>query len=334
MKPPFIITNHILNLMVEISHIIGRLQFQYERNLHLRKENRIRSIQSSLAIENNSLTIEQVTDIINGKRVLGSPKEIREVKNAYDAYEEILNYNPYSINDFLKAHGLLTEGIVGRAGGFRHKDVGIFAADGTLLHMGARPQFVPDLMEKLFAWAESDDTPMLVKSAVVHYEIEMIHPFEDGNGRIGRLWQSVMLSRWNPLFAWIPVETMVYSNQPGYYRVLAEADKANDSTVFVEFMLDMVLQTLKTYTFDSISDMAGVKISEKARQAYLLIRRYLEENTEISNSRAQQLTGKSAATVRKYLVELTEAGLLEAVGTGKGRVYRLVRDLKSKSFDN
>ncbi|KPN70902.1 Fic family protein [Neisseria sp. 83E34] len=328
MKPPFSITNHILNLIVEISHIIGRLQFQYERNLYLRKENRIRSIQSSLAIENNSLTIEQVTDIINGKRVLGNPKEIQEVKNAYDAYEEILNFNPYRIGDFLKAHGLLTEGIVRQAGGFRHKDVGIFAADGTLLHMGARPQFVPDLMEKLFAWAETDDTPMLVKSAVVHYEIEMIHPFEDGNGRMGRLWQSVMLSSWNPLFAWIPVETMVYGNQQGYYRVLTEADKANNSTVFVEFMLDMLLQTLKVYALDATNDVANTQISEKARQAYLPIRRYLEENAEISNSRAQQLTGKSAATVRKYLAELTEAGLLEAVGTGKGRVYRLAKPLK------
>ncbi len=323
MKPPFSITNHILNSIVEISHLIGRLQFQYERNLHLRKENRIRSIQSSLAIENNSLTLEQVTDIINGKRVLGSPKEIREVKNAYDAYEEILNFNPYSITDFLKAHGLLTQDLVNQSGGFRHKDVGIFAASGDLLHIGASPQFVPDLMKQLFAWAKSDETPMLVKSAVVHYEIEMIHPFEDGNGRMGRLWQSVMLSRWNPLFAWLPVETIVYQNQQGYYQALAAADKANNSTVFIEFMLNMILATLNAYTADSISDKLSDKLSDKEHEIYLIIHRYLQENPNINNSRLQALTGKSAATVRKYLAALVSAGLLQAEGERKARIYRL-----------
>ena len=247
MKPPFSITNKMLNRIVEISHKLGQLQVQYERNLHLRKENRIRSIQSSLAIENNSLTLEQVTAIIEGKRVLGPPKEIQEVKNAYDAYEEILTYNPYSINDFLKAHQLLTQTIVNQAGEFRAKDVGIYTSDGQLVHMGARPQFVEKLVTDLFHWAKSDDTPDLIKSAVVHYEIEMIHPFEDGNGRIGRLWQNVILSHWNPIFAWIPVETIVYAHQADYYRVLAEADAANDSTVFIEFMLDVILETLEEY---------------------------------------------------------------------------------------
>ncbi|OOH87400.1 cell filamentation protein Fic [Pasteurellaceae bacterium 15-036681] len=247
MKPPFSITNKMLNRIVEISHKLGQLQVQYERNLHLRKENRIRSIQSSLAIENNSLTLEQVTAIIEGKRVLGPPKEIQEVKNAYDAYEEILTYEPYSVSDFLKAHQLLTQTIVNQSGEFRSKDVGIYTSDGQLVHMGARPQFVEKLVTDLFDWAKSDDTPDLIKSAVVHYEIEMIHPFEDGNGRIGRLWQNVILSHWNPLFEWIPIETIVYAHQADYYRVLAEADSANDSTVFIEFMLDVILETLESY---------------------------------------------------------------------------------------
>lgn len=185
-------TNRILNNMVEISRLAGSLQWQYERNLHLRKENRIRSIQSSLAIENNSLTVEQVTDLVNGKRVLGDPKEIREVQNAYEAYEEIMGYNPYAVRNFLKAHKLLTKGLVRLSGHFRSKDVGVFASDGLLLHMGARPELIPDLMKALFRWTKTDDTPLLVKSTVVHYEIEVIHPFEDGNGRMGRLWQSVL----------------------------------------------------------------------------------------------------------------------------------------------
>ncbi|MGX2973462.1 Fic family protein [Ursidibacter arcticus] len=248
MKPPFSITNSMLNKVVAISHKLGTLQTQYERNLHLRKENRIRSIQSSLAIENNSLTLEQVTAIIEGKRVLGHPREIQEVKNAYDAYDEMMSYDPYSIDDFLKAHQLLTQGIVNQTGQFRSKDVGIYNSSGQLIHMGARPQFVEKLVSDLFQWAKGDDIPSLIKSAVVHYEIEMIHPFEDGNGRIGRLWQNVILSQWNPIFAWIPVETIVYDHQSRYYQVLAEADNANDSTVFIEFMLDVILETLENYS--------------------------------------------------------------------------------------
>lgn len=154
MKPPFTITNTMLNLIVKISHKLGTLQIEYERNLHLRKENRIRSIQSSLAIENNGLTIEQVTAILDGKRVLGHPREIQEVKNAYDAYDEILTYQPYSVQDFLKAHSLLTQSIVEQAGYFRTKDVGIYDSAGRLVHMGARPQFVEKLITDLFTWAK------------------------------------------------------------------------------------------------------------------------------------------------------------------------------------
>lgn len=316
-------TNRILNNMVEISRLAGSLQWQYKRNLHLRKENRIRLIQSSLAIENNSLTVEQVTDLVNGKRVLGDPKEIREVQNAYEAYEEIMGYNPYAVRDFLKAHKLLTKGLVRLSGRFRSKDVGVFASDGLLPHMGVRPELIPDLMKALFRWAKTDDTPLLVKSTVVHYEIEVIHPFEDGNGRMGRLWQSVLLSRWNPLFAWLPVETIVYRNQPGYYRVLAEADRANNSTVFIEFMLDMILETLQTYRTDGISDKISGKTSGKKQAIYDLILHHLQTHAHISNSQLQMLTGKSPATVRKYLADLVSEGLLEAEGENKQRVYRL-----------
>ena len=323
MKPPFRMTNRILNSMVEISRLTGSLQWQYERNLHLRKENRIRSIQSSLAIENNSLTFEQVTDLINGKRVLGNPKEIREVQNAYEAYEKILGYNPYSTRDFLNAHKLLTQDLVRLSGRFRSKDVGVFAADGSLLHMGARPELIPGLIKELFHWAKTDDTPLLVKSTVVHYEIEIIHPFEDGNGRMGRLWQSVMLSGWNPLFAWLPVETIVYRNQQGYYQALAQSDKANDSTAFIEFMLDMILETLQTYRADETSDKTGGKTSGKKQQVYRLILRHLQTHAHITNSQLQALTGKSPATVRKYLADLVSEGLLAAEGENKQRIYRL-----------
>lgn len=246
-KPPFSITTKMLNLVVEISHKLGTLQLDFERNLHLRKNNRLRSIHASLAIEANSLTLEQVTDIIEGKRVLGHPKDIREVQNAYDAYDEMINYSPYSVRDFLKAHKLLTTDLVKEAGKFRSKDVGIYNTQGQLVHMGARPQFVEQLIKELFAWAKQDETPALIKSSVVHYEIEMIHPFSDGNGRMGRLWQNVILTKWNPMFAWFPIETMVYENQQRYYQMLSLADSNNDSTPFIEFMLEMILDTLEKY---------------------------------------------------------------------------------------
>ena len=186
MKPPFTITSTILNYLIEISKVLGNLEIETKKNLHLRKENRIKSIHSSLAIENNSLSIEQITAIIDGKRVLGDPKEIKEVKNAYEAYEKILNLNPYSEKDFLLAHKLLTTEIVGQSGKYRNSDVGIFDEQGNMVHLGARPQFIGDLMGELFDWGRKEDTPELVKSCVFHYDIERIHPFDDGTGRMGR----------------------------------------------------------------------------------------------------------------------------------------------------
>lgn len=323
MTPPFSLNNTILNLLVEISHKFGFLQFEYERNLHLRRQNRLRAIQSSLAIENNSLSFEQVSDIIEGKTVFAPPKEIQEVKNAYQLYDEIARFDPYSIPHFLQAHQLMMKEIITDAGEFRTGDVGIFNAGGGLVHMGARPQFVEKLVKDLFDWAKNDDTPMLVKSAVVHYELEVIHPFSDGNGRMGRFWQSVMLAKFNPLFAWLPVETMVYENQSAYYQALQSADEANDSTVFIEFMLTMINQTLDNYSTAQMSDKVSGKMSDKEKDLFSQIASFLNTHQQITNHQAQQLLGKSAATVRRYLADWVASGLLEAVGENKRRFYRL-----------
>lgn len=328
MKPPFSITNNMLNKVVEISKVIGNLEFQVERNLKLRKENRIQSIHSSLAIEANSLSLEQVTAIIAGKRVLGNPKEIREVKNAYDAYEEILTFNPYRQEDFLKAHSLLTTGIVQEAGQYRQKDVGIFDDYGNVVHMGARPQFVGNLMTDLFQWGVTDDTPEIIKSCVFHYEIETIHPFADGNGRMGRLWQTVILANWHPIFAWLPVETMIYEHQKEYYETLGFADQENESNLFIEFMLDIILETLQTYQTSVLPiakaavDMP-IGLTGAAGQAYPLLRKYLLEHERIQTVTAVKLLGKSAATVRKYLAYFVSLGLLEAHGGNRDRTYSL-----------
>jgi len=209
----------------------------------LRRDNQIRSIHSSLAIENNSLSLGQVTDIINGKRVLGALNEIREVKNAFEAYNLLLTFNPFSIEDMLKAHKVLMADLTKEAGLFRSGRVGVFAGE-RLVHMAPLARVVPKLMSNLIHWTKTTDLHPLIKSCVFHYEFEFIHPFADGNGRIGLMWQTLLLSRWKPVFAWLPVETLIRERQQEYYDVLAVADKAANSTAFVEFMLRAIRDAL------------------------------------------------------------------------------------------
>jgi Fic family protein len=327
-QPPFEITAKTLTLVSEISELIGKIQGtgEYQRNLHLRKVNRIRSIQSSLAIENNTLSPEQVTDIIDGKRILGSPREIKEVQNAYRAYEDMLAFNPFAVNDFLKAHELMTCDLVSEAGKFRSSNVGVFS-ESQVIHLGANPQFVPALVKDLFDWAKTSDIHPLVKSSVVHFEIEFIHPFADGNGRMGRLWQTLVLSKWHELFAWIPTETLVYENQQEYYQVLGNAEKTGNSTEFIEFMLDVILKTVKELPVkkntDIIADIITEKLSKTELEFLENIVGYLENNGKIDNYRAQLLTNKSADSVKKHFATLVKLGILIAEGANKGRKYRL-----------
>jgi Fic family protein len=327
-KPPFEITSKTINLVSEISELIGKIQGagEYQRNLHLRKINRIRSIQSSLAIENNSLSLEQVTNIINGKKVLGNPREIKEVQNAYSAYEKVLFFNPFNVNDFLKAHQLMTHDLVSETGTFRNGNVGIFS--GTkIVHLGANPQFVPSLIKDLFQWAKTTDIHPLVKSSVVHFEIEFIHPFADGNGRMGRLWQTLILSKWNEIFAWTPTETLVYEHQQEYYRVLGNANQTANSTEFIEFMLENILITLNELPLRKSTEIIPEKITEKLskteREFLETIIGYLENNTYIDNYHAQLLTHKSAESVKKHLATLVRLNILQSQGTTKGRKYVL-----------
>ncbi len=325
MKPPFTLTNTMFHQVIEISRILGIIEFRVKSDLKLQKENRIKSIHSSLAIENNSLTEKQVTDIIDGKRVLGDPKEIREVKNAYDAYEEILTLDPYRQKDFLKAHRLLTAGIVNEAGKYRSRDVGIFDEMGNVVHMGARPQYLQALMDDLFTWGKNDNTPELIKSCVFHYEIETIHPFADGNGRMGRLWQTVILANWNPIFAWIPIETMIYENQRDYYKVLEQVDQETNSDRFIEFMLAIILKTLKSYLNvngdleQKIDIPKGITDSEA--KTYVLVTKYLTEHESINTTVTAKLIQKSVATARKHLAKFVSLGLLVAQGSNKNRSY-------------
>jgi Fic family protein len=256
-KPPYEITNRIVNLVADISAMLPVLLPKV--SMQLRKECNVRSIYSSLAIENNSLSLEQVSDIVNGRRVIGPPSEIQEVKNAYNAYSQIETFQPYSVVDFCKAHKLMMKDLVASPGEFRHQGVGVYAGN-VLIHAAPKAEFVNGHMKNLFDWAKSSDVHPLIKSSVVHYEIEFIHPFLDGNGRMGRLWQTVILSNWDSLFLSLPTETIVFKKQHDYYAVLAESDKEGSSTTFIEFMLSVIVESQKYRLTNKGKETLGQKL--------------------------------------------------------------------------
>ncbi len=248
-KPPFHMTERMTSLIAEISESVGRISvLQGEMaSPRLRRENRIRTIHSSLAIEHNSLTLDQVTAILDGKRVLGNPNEIREVQNAYQAYELMLQLDTSSVQDLLKAHQLMMHGLVPENGKFRSGGVGVFDGE-VLIHMAPPAEFVPQHIQNLFEWYHASELHPLVKSAVFHYEFEFIHPFADGNGRMGRMWHSLLLGKWKELFFWLPIEELIQSRQREYYDALGTADALADSACFVEWMLEIIRDSLKEVT--------------------------------------------------------------------------------------
>ncbi|MES2708610.1 MAG: Fic family protein [Verrucomicrobiota bacterium] len=265
--PPLTITPGLLDLVVRISEEIGRqgLPGDSAQTPVLRRGNRLRSIHASLAIENNSLSLEQVTAVIAGKRVLGPPKEIQEVRNAFAAYEAMEGWNPSSQKDLLTAHRLLTTGLVDHPGRWRSGGVGI-AQGEKIVHLAPSAERVPGLMKDLLGWLKRTDVHPLVASCVFHYELEFIHPFADGNGRIGRLWQTLILSRWKPPLAYLPVESVIRERQEDYYRALAAADKQGKSTVFIEFLLSALLQALREITAtDQVSDQVSDQVKALLR---------------------------------------------------------------------
>ena len=246
-KPPFEITEAALSDVMEISEQVGKISSTQNLSTSpiLRRQNRIRTIYSSLAIEQNTLSLEQVTAVLSGKRVLAPPKDIAEVKNAYEIYDHLAELNPYSIDDLLLAHRTMMQGLVHEAGEFRSRPVGVVDNQGNVLHFGTLPQYVPYLMEELVQWTESSPFPLLIKSCVFHYEFEVIHPFADGNGRIGRLWHTLLLSKWNPLFAWLPIESIIHDHQVEYYAAINQSNAQGEGTAFIEFMLGIIKEALQ-----------------------------------------------------------------------------------------
>lgn len=309
-KPPFEITNAMIDHVAEIAELVGRLTStnQLSANPTLRRTNRIRTIHGSLAIEQNTLTLEQVTAVLNGKQVLAPPKDIAEVKNAYEIYERLDELNPYSVDDLLTAHSIMTRGLMDESGVFRSKPVGVVDQEGLVLHFGTLPQYVPDLVMELLEWVKNSDVHMLIRSCVFHYEFELIHPFADGNGRVGRLWHTLLLSKWNPAFAWLPVESIIHDRQQEYYAAINASNDAGESTVFIEFMLSAIKASL----IDAIStsdEMSDGKM-DKTTMRWKLIEEYLQTHEYIMNADVRELCGVSAATANRILANLVMNGNL------------------------
>lgn len=324
-KPPFEITNAIIDFVAEIAELIGKLTStnQLSSNPTMRRANRIRTIHGSLAIEQNTLTLEQVTAALNGKQVLAPPKDIAEVKNAYEIYERLDELDPYSVDDLLTAHGIMTRGLVEESGVFRSSPVGVVDREGHILHFGTLPQYVPDLVMELLDWTKNSDVHMLIRSCVFHYEFELIHPFADGNGRVGRLWHTLLLSKWNPAFAWLPVESMIHDRQQEYYEAINASNDAGESTVFVEFMLSSIKASL-TDAIKASDKMSDGKI-DKATIRWHKIENFLKTHDYIMNADVRDLCGVSAATANRILAGLVLDGTLIKVHLSGHWQYKLLQ---------
>lgn len=322
-KPPFDITNIMIDLVAEIAELMGRLAsaHQLSANPTLRRANRIRTIHGSLAIEQNTLTLEQVTAVINGKQVLAPPKDIAEVKNAYEIYERLDELNPYSVDDLLTAHGIMTRGLVEESGMFRTRPVGVVDQEGHILHFGTLPQYIPDLVMELLDWTKGSEVHMLIRSCVFHYEFELIHPFADGNGRVGRLWHTLLLSKWNPAFAWLPVESIIHNRQEEYYAAINASNDAGESTLFIEFMLSAIKASLMD-AINTSDEMSHGKI-DKSQVRWKQIEKFLETHDYIMNADVRILCGVSAATANRILVRLASEGILVKYRECGHWVYKL-----------
>ena len=320
-KPPFEITNQMIDYVAEIAELVGKLSAvsSLSANPTLRRSNRIRTIHGSLAIEQNTLSLEQVTAVLNGKQVLAPPKDIAEVKNAYEIYERLDELNPYSVDDLLTAHGIMTRGLVEESGVFRSRPVGVVDSEGHVLHFGTLPQYVPDLVMELLDWVKTSEVHMLIRSCVFHYELELIHPFADGNGRVGRLWHTLLLSKWNPAFAWLPVESIIHDRQQEYYAAINASNDAGESTEFIEFMLSAIKASL----IDAIStsdEMSDGKMDKKTLR-WQKIEQFLQTHDYIMNADVRELCEVSAATANRILVGFAAGKKLTKCRKGSYWVY-------------
>lgn len=316
MKPPYIITNKILNLIASISEKLGEINSAHliKPPTELRKKNKIKTIHSTLEIEGNSLTIEQITAIIENKRVIGNKEDILEVKNAITIYDNLDKLNPFSFKSFCEAHGILMKGLIDSAGSLRNRTVGI-AKGSKVSHIAPPFEIIKPLMKDLFDYLKNDEDLILIKSCVFHYEMEFIHPFNDGNGRMGRLWQTLILKETYPVFEYLPIESLIKERQEEYYESLAKSDKTGESTVFIEFMLEIILNSLKellNIKNISLSNFDRIDIFKSvAGKDYFSRKDYLKNFREISQ-----------ATASRDLNFAVEKGIIEKIGDKNTTKYK------------
>ena len=323
--PPFDITNIMLDRISNVMKKIGKLDNYKDLNKMpvLRRNNRIRSIHSSLAIEANSLSFDQVKDIIDGKKVIGPQDEIQEVKNAYEAYKLIKEVNQYSIKDLKKVHGVMTYLTVDESGEFRKGNEGVFDENGNCIHVCPPPEQVDELMKQLFKWMEDNNGIVhpLILSSVFHYEFVFIHPFKDGNGRTARLWQNVILSNWEEIFEYVPIESQIKKYQEEYYSAIANCDHNGNSTEFIEFMLKMIDETL-----EDLMDSTSVQASHISSYVNRLLA-VMETGVAMTTSELmEKLNMKSRISFRdNYLNPALENGLIKMTNpdkpTSKNQTY-------------
>ena len=317
MKPPYVITAQILNLIGSISIKIGEVNANYlnKQSPQLRKQNKIKTVHSSLSIEGNTLTEDQVSAILENKRVVGPKKDIIEVINALKVYESLNSFKPYSSKSFLEAHKILMNGLVDKAGSYRKQSVGIVKRE-KLAHLAPPFENVPYLMNNLFEYLKSKDELTLIKSCVFHYEMEFIHPFIDGNGRMGRLWQTLVLVQEFPVFEFLPFETMINTTQVDYYKALSTSDKSGQSNHFIEYMLNVIdksLSELLNYNNRTMTDIQRLEYFIQLNKSAFSRKEYMNVFKDIST-----------ATASRDLLKGTELKMIEKIGDKNKTRYRLI----------
>ena len=323
-KPPFTVSAKAINLIAMISSQLERyaIRMEQEDTLRLRRANRIKTIHSSLAIEGNTLSEGEVQAVLEGKKVVAPLKEIQEVKNAIKTYELYPKLNPFSIQDLLLAHGTMMSGLVDEAGMFRKGGVGVFDGDKPI-HIAPPADRVRDLMSDLFGWLENADDHLLIRSCVFHYKFEFIHPFADGNGRIGRLWQSLILGRLNPIFEHLPVENMVYSNQQAYYHAINRSSDLGDSGPFIDFMLEEILNALVDHQGKSNADIADEKGLNYQQQRVL---GYLRVDRHTTAAKIAADLDMSARQIERMLADMKAKGIIRRIGANRNGYWEIVDD--------
>ena len=323
-RPPFTVSAKAINLIAQISSQLERyaIRMEQEDTLRLRRANRIKTIHSSLAIEGNTLSEGEVQAVLEGKKVVAPLKEIQEVKNAIKTYELYPKLNPFSIQDLLWAHGTMMSGLVDEVGMFRKGGVGVFDGDKPI-HIAPPADRVRDLMSDLFGWLENADDHLLIRSCVFHYEFEFIHPFADGNGRIGRLWQSLILGRLNPIFEHLPVENMVYSNQQAYYHAINRSSDLGDSGPFIDFMLEEILNALVDHQGKSNSDIADEK---GLNYQQLRVLGYLRADRHTTAAKIAADLDMSARQIERMLADMKAKGIIRRIGANRNGYWEIVDD--------